>query len=52
MTVVVRSLHPGRWKSVVDFATELCQAGTLPCVAVATGTKDTIEGIVHRGRQR
>jgi CubicO group peptidase (beta-lactamase class C family) len=52
MSSKVRKLHRQRWQSVVDYATRLCESGSLPCVAIATGTESAVEGMVHLGRQR
>lgn len=48
--MALRKLHRARWQSVVDHASQLCDAGQLPCVAIATGTTDGVEGITHLGR--
>ena len=52
MSKTIRQLHRGRWQSIVDLVTRLCEADALPCVAIATGTEYEIEGLVHVGRQR
>lgn len=52
MASTSRSLHQGRWKSVVELATRLCDSNILPCAAIATGSANGLEGIAHVGRQR
>lgn len=49
---MTRTLHQGRWNSVVALANHLCQSGDIPCAAIATGTESTIEGLAHVGLQR
>lgn len=45
-----RTLHQGRWNSIVELARQLCETRALPCVAIATGTESTIDGLAHVGR--
>ena len=46
------TLQPDRWHAVVELATDLCEAKTLPCVAIMTGTAQTIAGQLHIGRKQ
>ncbi len=67
MNQVSRTLHHGRWQSVVDLATDLCAmhqpfttkdaadgklVPRLPCVAIVTGTEVSTAGRLHIGRQQ
>ena len=47
-----RSLNPQRWQTTVDLATQLCESNQLPCVSIATGSHDSIAGLLHAGRQK
>ena len=51
MKQATRALHHQRWNNVVDLATGLCETNALPCVAIMTGTAETISGRFHAGRQ-
>ena len=51
MTQATRTLHPQRWQNVVDLATGWCESNVLPCVAIVTGTAETISGRLHSGRR-
>ena len=44
MTHAASTLHPKRWQSVVDLATGWCETRQLPCIALMTGTAETITG--------
>jgi CubicO group peptidase (beta-lactamase class C family) len=46
-----RTLDPQRWQTVVNLATNWCESNQLPCVAIVTGTAETIAGQLHVGRQ-
>ncbi len=50
MARTTRTLHQGRWQSIVEMVTRLCDSDKLPCLAIATGTENGIEGILHVGR--
>lgn len=52
MTGPVRRLHPDRWNAVKELAVNLCQTNTLPGLAIATGTADSLAGVIHTGRQK
>ncbi len=52
MRTVARKLHPARWQSVVDLANTFCESSKIPCIAIATGTDSTIDGLAHVGRQQ
>ncbi len=51
MKQATRALNHQRWKNVVDLATGLCETNARPCVAIVTGTAETISGRFHAGRQ-
>ena len=44
MTHAASTLHPKRWQSVVDLATGWCETRQLPCIAIMTGTAETVTG--------
>ena len=51
MTKATRTIHHRRWQNVVDTAAGWCESNILPCVAIVTGTAETISGRIHSGRQ-
>jgi CubicO group peptidase (beta-lactamase class C family) len=51
MTNSPRTLNQDRWRSVVELATNLCKTNNLSCVAIATGTEQSVDGLLHVGRQ-
>ena len=51
MTKATRTLHHQRWQTVVEVATGWCESNILPCVAIVTGTAQTISAQLHVGRQ-
>ena len=51
MTKATRTLHHQQWQNVVDVATGWCESNVLPCVAIVTGTAETISAQFHGGRQ-
>ena len=46
-----RTLHPRRWQSILNLADKWCETNQLPCIAIMTGTKETIAGKYSAGRQ-
>lgn len=52
MPFSARRLNPKRWQITVELAKSLCDAGQLPCLSIATGTKDSVAGLLHAGRQK
>ena len=51
MIHATRTLHYQRWQNVVEVATNWCESNVLPCVAIVTGTAQTISTQFHAGRQ-
>lgn len=52
MPKLVQHLDQDRWQITVTLAKSLCDSGQLPCVSIATGTSNSVAGLLHAGRQK